>query len=156
MSATAGGVEGVLGFGPRPTREYRAQWTFAVAAIWVVVILMLAGQAGARISGAGLLLGPILAAVVYGIAAAGLSSRAAWARYAMAPLLQVLLVTGLISMLLALLHASIQFPIGSILAWWALRASPSPLLGPIPLSSAVGGLLIVGAVLSGIFSLLAG
>jgi hypothetical protein len=138
-----------------PTREYRAKWAFAIAAIFVFVALFLAGGGfGFGASPLGLLLGPILGAVIHAVAAAGLESRASGARYAMSPLLWILVVTGLISVAVALLRSTLLFPVGAILAWWSLRVPPDPNLGPVPLGSGVGTLLIAGSIISAFFFLL--
>jgi hypothetical protein len=136
-----------------PTREYRAQWTFGITAIFGLVVTFLASGAGFGGNAVGLLLGPVLSIVVFAIAAATVSSPAGAGRQSMDPLLQILIVEGVISVVLAIMRSTLLFPVGAILAWWSLRAAPSAALGPLPPTGA-GGILVVGAVLSAIFTLL--
>jgi hypothetical protein len=132
--------------GPQPTREYRASVTFTILAfVLIIAIVVLGSQAGSFAFGA--LLGPILGLVAYGMAAYGLSQRRDWARFAMVPLLWIVLVSGLVSSLIALGQSRIDIPIGSLLAIWALSARPSVALGPVPTSSNEGTLLVVAAVI---------
>jgi hypothetical protein len=132
---------------PTPTREYRAMATFVVVTAVIILILFVVGsQAGALVGfTGGLLLGPVLAAVANGVEAYGLSQRHDWARFAMLPMLWIVLVAGLISSLLALGQGRIEIPVGSLLAAWALTARPSAALGPVPGSSTQGALLVAAA-----------
>jgi hypothetical protein len=143
-----------LATGVVPTREYRAKWTFAVTALFTFVAMFFVSAAGYGGEPLGLVLGPFLGVVVYAVAAAAVESGSPAGRFAMDPLLKILIAEGVISMVLALLHSTLLFPVGAILAWYALRAAPSARLGPPPTASGFGSVLILGAALSAVFVVL--
>jgi len=128
-----------------PTREYRAQWTFILATVFLLFAYALVlSRAG---SGAGgVLLAGGLGIAVNAIAALGLASGRDWARYAMTPILWIYIGAGLLVFVVVLGQGGVNIPLGAILAAWALLARPSEALGPVPTSSLEGTLLILGAV----------
>ncbi len=136
-----------------PTREYRGTWTFAIAAAFGVVVLALFSQSLSAFP-ATAVAGAVLSVVVAGIEAWGLSERRDWARFAMAPLLWILVATGLVQFVVTIASGGLNIPVGAILAAWALYARPSEALGPIPRSSTAGVLLVVAAIGSALFALL--
>jgi hypothetical protein len=132
--------------GGPPTREYRAMVTFGVAATFILVILVVfSGYMGRLPPVASLFLGALFALAVDAIEAYGLYQRRPWARFAMTPMLWIVLVFGLLSSLVALGRSTIEIPIGSILAIWALNARPAKALGRVPASSTEGTLLLIVA-----------
>jgi hypothetical protein len=136
-----------------PTREFRARWTFTIAAAFGASLLILYnGLLGAFPISA--VLGAILNVIAAAIEASGLAGRRDWARYAMTPLLWLFIVTGLLQLLLALTNNGFNIPIGAILAAWALLAKPSTALGPVPTRSTEGQFLVAGAVASAVLSIL--
>ena len=143
---------------PAPTREYRATVTFAIAATFGVVIFLIGAGLGPQL----LALVPLAIMVVigtiaiYGIEAYGLSNRSDWARYAMTAMLWILLIQGVIQFFVELSRSSINIPIGSLLAAWALSAPPDARLGPVPASSGAGLLLIILSVVGSILPFIGG
>jgi hypothetical protein len=129
-----------------PTREYRAQWTFILATVFLsfAYVLILA-RAGGSVGG-GLLLAGALGIAVNGAGAWGLANRRDWARSAMTPILWIYVGAGLLVFVLVLARGGLNIPIGAVLAAWALLARPSEALGPVPGSSTGGTVLILGAV----------
>jgi uncharacterized membrane protein YagU involved in acid resistance len=117
--------------------------TFTIVAAVILVAIVAVGSQ-VSLTG-GLLLGPVLGLAAFGIAAYGLSQRRDWARFAMLPLLWIVLVSGLLSSIVALAQSRVDIPLGSLLAIWALVARPSALLGPVPTSSNEGSALAVAA-----------
>ena len=130
----------------RPTREYRAQWTFIILAAFLVFAYLLILTQAPGSAGGGLLLAGVLGIAVNGAAAWGLANRRDWARYAMTPLLWIYVGAGVLVFVVALARGGVNIPIGGILAGWALLARPSETLGPVRASSTEGTLLILGAV----------
>jgi hypothetical protein len=129
-----------------PTREYRAMVTFVVAAAFIVVVLaVFSGYLSGLPPVASLFLGAVFALAVDAIEAYGLYLRRPWARFAMTPMLWIVLVFGLLSSVVALGRSTIEVPIGSILAIWALNARPAKALGRVPASSTEGTLLLIVA-----------
>jgi hypothetical protein len=140
-----------------PTREYRGTVTFSVAAAFGIVVLVLAGShlpSGIGTTGNVVALGLIVGIVADLIEASGLSSGRDWARYAMTPMLWIILIAGVISFVLALAQSTIQIPIGTMLAIWALRAQPAAAMGPIPNSSGAGNALVLAALVTAALSVL--
>ena len=132
--------------GGPPTREHRATVTFVVAAAFILVVLAVFSGYMSRLPPvASLFLGALFALAVDAIEAYGLYLQRAWARFAMTPMLWIVLVFGLLSSLVALSRSTIEIPIGSILAIWALSARPAKALGRIPASSTEGTLLLIVA-----------
>jgi hypothetical protein len=133
-----------------PTREYRAQWTFTIAAAFLTfayVLILL--QAGAIVGNTGgVFLAGALGIAVNAAGAYGLSKGRAWARFAMTPILWIYVGAGILLFVVALARSTVNIPIGAILAAWSLLAKPSPALGPVPTSSSEGMLLILGAVIA--------
>jgi len=144
---TAAPPEGVVPVpGGPPTREYRAMVTFVVAAAFILVVLAVFSGYMSRLPPvASLFLGALFALAVDAIEAYGLYLRRPWARFAMTPMLWIVLVFGLLSSLVALGRSTIEIPIGSILAIWALNARPAKELVRIPRSSTEGTLLLIVA-----------
>ncbi|HTK44702.1 MAG TPA: hypothetical protein VL749_05080 [Patescibacteria group bacterium] len=129
-----------------PTREYRATVTFVVAAGFIVFILAVFSGYMSRLPPAtSVVLGSLVVVAVDATEAYGLYLRRPWARFAMTPMLWIVLVLGLLSSLVALSRSTIEIPIGSILAIWAFNARPAEGLGRIPASSTEGTVLIVVA-----------
>jgi hypothetical protein len=127
-----------------PTREYRAIVTFAVAAAYVLVALVIAK--GTQAAALAALIGLVASLVE----ARGLSQGSEWARYAMTPMLWIYVVAGLLVFLVVLLHNAINIPLGVILAAWALSARPSESLGPVPAASTAGALLLLSSILAAV------
>jgi lysylphosphatidylglycerol synthetase-like protein (DUF2156 family) len=136
----------------RPTREYRAGWTFAIAAAFGAMLLLLYSGILAGLPTTAVV-GAVLQVVVAAIEALGLRGRAAWARYAMTPLLALFLAVGLLQFFLALSSGGLSIPIGALLAGWALLAKPSEELGPVP-ASAPGLLLVLAGIGSSLLSVI--
>jgi hypothetical protein len=136
----------------RATREYRAKWTFAIAAAFGIVVLALFSQSLTAFP-ATAVAGAVLSVVVAALEAWGLSERRDWARFAMTPLLWIFVATGLLQFVVSLATGSFNIPVGAILAAWALSARPSDALGPMPRSSTAGVLLVVASIGSALFSL---
>ena len=127
-----------------PTREYRATVTFVVAAGFILFILAVFSGYMSRLPPAtSVFLGSLLVLAVDATEAYGLYLRRPWARFAMTPMLWIVLVLGLLSSLVALGRSTIEIPIGSILAIWAFNARPSKALGRVPASSTAGTILII-------------
>jgi hypothetical protein len=131
------------------TREYRATVAFSVIAAFAFVVLVLIGS---RLSSAAVL-GALVAIAVNVIEAFGLRDGRPWARYAMTPMLWIMLVVGLINVVLALSRSTLLVPIDSIVAIWALRARPADALGPLPESSAEGTALVLITLVTGVLTL---
>jgi len=136
-----------------PTREYRATWTFTLAAAfllfaYIVILMQVGGSAG------GVFLSGVLGIAINVVAAYGLSDSRAWARYAMTPILWIYVGAGLLVFLVALSRNSINIPIGAILAAWSLAAKPSAALGPVPASSMEGTLLVVATIVAALIQFL--
>ena len=132
-----------------PTREFRAWWTFAIAAAFLsfayVLILM---QTGGAVGASGAFLAGALGIAVNVFAALGLGRSRDWARYAMTPILWIYVGAGVLVFVVALSRSSVNIPIVGILAAWALSARHSQALGPVPVASTEGTLLVLGAVVA--------
>ena len=117
-----------------PSRESRATTTFVVSAVFALVILFIAsaalGEFPLLLWTVLLMIGSLLATAV------GLNGGAGWARAITTTMLQILLVTGVISSLLAIIQSRIEIPIGAILAIWALN---SPFATPLGEEDVAGG-----------------
>ena len=138
-----------------PTREYRATLTFAIAAAFLVLALFLGGSSLTYVgSGSAILLAAVLGITVNAVAAWGLSNGRDWARYAMAPMLWIYVISGAVLFVVALLGRGLHIPVGGILAAWALYAKPSEAFGPVPASSPQGTLLFAGAFVTAVLSYL--
>jgi len=125
------------------TREYRALVTFAVAAVFVtLVVVVVDGNMERSATPMSVLWAGLLGIANNVVAAWGLAAGRPWARYAMTPILWIYVGAGVLTVLVALSRGSVNIPIGAILAAWALYAKPSEALGPIPPSSAAGAVLV--------------
>jgi hypothetical protein len=127
-----------------------------VVAAFGLVLTVLAGGVPSGDAAFVALTGLIASSAVHLVAALGLQSRAYSARYAMTPLLWILLVTGAFAFVGGVLRSTLFLPIGAILAWWALRAQPDPALGRLTIGSGAGTLLIAAAAASTILSIIVG
>jgi hypothetical protein len=139
-----------------PTREYRAQWTFLIAAAFLgFAYLLILTQVGSIAGNAnGVFIAGALGIAVNAVAAYGLSNRRPWARAAMTPILWIYVGAGILLFFVALGQGTINIPIGAILAGWSLMAKPSPALGPIPAANTEATLLILGAVVAALIQFL--
>ena len=137
-----------------PTREYRAQVTFVLAAMFVTVAVLLLGSMERLAPAASVLPAGLLGIAINVVAAWGLPAGREWARYAMTPLLWIYVGAGALTSLIALLQNGVNIPIVGIVAAWALAAKPSAALGPVPASSTEGTLLILGAIVAAVIGFL--
>jgi hypothetical protein len=138
----------------RPTREYRAQWTFILATAFLLFAYVLTLSRAAGSVGGGLFLAGVLGIGVNATAAWGLANRRDWARHAMTPILWIYVGAGVLVFVVVLAQGGVNIPIGAILAAWALSARPSEALGPVPSTSTEGTLLILGAVAAALLQFL--
>ena len=129
----------------RSSRERRATFAFAVTGIFTLVVLVLYGGLAFTATptvGIGYLIGPFIGAAALLAAALGLHRRRNWAEGVVTPMLIVLIISGLVTLLLTLLSGGWDFPIGAIVAAWALLA-PSRAAYP---ERSPGGLALLGAL----------
>jgi hypothetical protein len=108
----------------RPSREYRAVVAFTLSALLALTILvLLRGFLGTPpIRNLVLLIGPSLSIGASFALAFGLANNRPWASAIVTPMLQLLLLAGLLSFLLTVTHGGIEIPFTAVLAIWALRA----------------------------------
>jgi hypothetical protein len=142
---------------PRPvtrTREYRAQVTFALAAVFITVVVLRLGSVERFAPAPSVLPAALLGIAVNVVAAWGLPAGRPWARYAMTPLLWIDVGAGVLTFLVALSGNALDIPIVGVVAAWALTARPSEALGPVPASSTEGTLLILGAIVAAVIGFL--
>jgi hypothetical protein len=133
---------------PRPSREYRAAVALSLTAIFTLAILALYGNVMSvfpPVTRAVTLAGPGTGAFVGLLMAFGLARGATWARSAMTPVLWLVVVSGSVSFVLALMRGSIDIPLGALLAIWALRAPPTIDRRPSPLGRAIVGVMTIVA-----------
>lgn len=134
------------------TREYRAVIAFLGLATFGAVIWLLVALGSRPVHPIVYLVTlavPLLTILVLVVEAWGLSGRRAWAVAACTPMLVILLVAGIVSFVVALVQARLDIPLGTLLAWWALRAPPEP--RPQPTRGGLAGVLLLGGLL--LFSL---
>lgn len=140
--------------GRGPSREYRASVTFTIASGAILIGLLLVSgavlQTAPPIRGVLAIAGVLLGLVVMFGTVYGLAHGRGWAVGVATPMLLLLLVAGVIETVVALTRSSINIPIGSLLALWALRApirtragqsGGSPAWGPAG-ALAFGGMLV--------------
>ena len=134
--------------GRAPTREYRTMVGMWITAVFGIVILVLGATfAGPALAYAPLAVFAILASIAVNVVeAVGLNGRAPWARYAMTAMCWIALIVGLVGFVIALTRSTLNVPVGSILAGWALAAQPDASLGPVPSASTEGLLLVLASL----------
>jgi hypothetical protein len=99
------------------------------------------------IVGIGYLIGPLIGAAALLAAALGLHRGRTWAEGVVTPMLIVLIVSGVLTLLLTLLSGGWDFPIGAILAAWALLApSRAAFAERLPRGLVLLGALVLSAI----------
>jgi hypothetical protein len=136
----------------RPSREYRATVAFTIGGLFALIVaLLLFGnvlQVVPPIRGALVLGGALLGTVAMLAAAYGLASGRGWAIVVATPMLLLLVLAGVIEVVEALTHNTIDIPLGALLAVWALLAPVRTPVDPTQGSRTwgVAGTLVLAAM----------
>ena len=144
-----------------PSREDRAAKVFLTFGIFSVLVLVFVGSSAVGFTPLERATGfapAIVSVVALALALYGVAARRPWALAVLGPILWILIVEGIAASIRAFAHGSLQIPIGSVLAWWALRAprepAPQPAGEPAARPSgeprpSVGSFVLVGLFLVG-------
>ena len=138
--------------GPRPSFQWRAGTALKATAAFaaLVAVILAAGPSPLPVPTTILILSVGAFCVVSFIAARGLGGHRSWAVAAAPAMLWMLIASGLVDVIVGMQHATIQIPVGAVLAVWAFRAprhSSPPALDRAG-SALAATFLVVNAALS--------